>query len=321
MTKNILICIVLLGAASRFCAAGWRGNGDDRRNGGRSIFKMRQVAVPRPYRFERPENVVDDNWRAAEPKRFGDGEKIRQPRETRPPAQHAEIARNSDFVKNIKSEQRVETLPGRYYWHNAGGARYAHFVDGRGIHWYGFYHDTGFYWSRYYADNWWWYDSAMARWVFWRDGYWWWWGPGGIAFVYMDNNYVPYDAASGAVVVRKPESVEPPKDLPAPGEGEKWVSPDKSRTVQIHGDAAEAFLYDSSGTPPIYLAYLGRDVIKARFSEGSPPQILVDFKDGTFALFDLDGKPQTTMTSKPPDIAPPSIPESAPSPPAPAPGR
>ena len=321
MIKRILIFMAVLGAAFQLCAAGQRGDGDDHRYGGRSIFKMRRVTVPQPYRFERPENVVDDNWRAVEPKRFEGGEAIRQPRETRPPAQHAAIARNDDFVKNIRGEQREETLQGHYYWHNTGGVRYAHFVDGHGIHWYGFYHGPAFYWSRYYANNWWWYDSAMTRWVFWWDGYWWWWGPGGIAFVYIDNNYYPYDTVTGAVVVQKPEAAEPPKDLPSPAEGQKWISADKSRMVQIHGDGAEAFLYDNSGMPPVYLAYLGRDVVKARFSEGSPAQILVDFKDGTFALYDMDGKPQKAAASKPPDVTQPPAPESVPSPPTSAPGQ
>ena len=321
MTTKILIYAAALSAAFLLCAADRRGDGNEHRHGDGSIFKMRQVTVPRPYRFERPENVVDDNWRAVEPKRFDDGKTITQPRETRPPAQHATIARNAEFAKNIQGEQRAETLPNHYYWHNAGGLRYAHFLDAHGIHWYGFYHGPRFYWSRYYANNWWWYDSASTRWVFWWDGYWWWWGPGGIAFVYIDNNYYPYNTTTGAVVVQKPEAAEPPRNPPSLGEGQKWMSLDKRRMVQIHGDGAEAFLYDNSGTPPVYMAYLGRDVVKVRFSEGIPGQILVDFKDGTFALYDLDGKPQKTVTLKPPDATQPPTPESVPPAPTSAPGQ
>ena len=321
MTKEIFICTAAFGAAFLLCAADRREDGNNGRHRGGSIVKMRQVTMPQPHRFERPDYVVNDKLRPVEPKRFETGEPIKQWRETRPPVQHATITHNEGLVRSIQSEQRGETLKNHYYWHNASGVRYTHFHDNHNIHWYGFYNGPRFYWSRYYENNWWWYDGSFARWVFWWDGYWWWWGPGGIAFVYIDNNYYPYDTAAGAVVVQKPEAAEPPKDLPSPGEGQKWISADKSRMVQIHGDGAEAFLYDNSGMPPVYLAYLGRDVVKARFSEGSPAQILVDFKDGTFALYDMDGKPQKAAASKPPDVTQPPAPESVPSPPTSAPGQ
>jgi hypothetical protein len=137
----------------------------------------------------------------------------------------------------------------------------------------------------------------------------------------MDNNYYPYDVTTGAVVVQKTEAANPPKNLPPSGEGQKWLTLDKTRMVQLYGDQGEAFLYNNSGQQPVFMAYLGRDVVKVRFSEGAPVQILVDFKDGAFALFDMDGAPQTTLTSKPSEVAQPPAPESVPLPPISAPGQ
>lgn len=321
MTKKILVCMAAFGAACLLCAAGKREGGNKGKQKGASIIKMKQVAVPRPYNFEKPEHAVNDKMRPVEPKHFETGEPIKQRRETKPPVQHAAITRNTEFTKGIRNEQRAETLRDHYYWHNTGGVRYTHFYDSHDIHWYGFYSGPTFYWSRYYADNWWWYDGSFSRWVFWWDGYWWWRGPGGAAFVYVDNNYYPYDMASGGVVVQKAETAEPPKNPPPPGEGQKWVSPDKSRLVQVYGDNSEAFLYNNSGAKPVYLAYLGRDIVKVRFSEGTPAQLLADFKDGAFALYDMDGKAKNTPPSGPPKTAQPPAPESVPPPPASAPGQ
>ena len=193
MAKRVLVYVATFGAAFLLCAANGRGDGNEGMRGSRNIFKMRRVAVSQPYRFERPENVVDDSHRAVEPRSFEGGETIRQQRETKPPVQHAAITRNEELVRNLQNEQRGEALHNHYYWHEAGGVRYAHFFDDHGIHWYGFYHGSSFYWCRYFGDQWWWYDAAFTRWVFWWDGYWRWWGPGGIAYVYVDNNYYPYD--------------------------------------------------------------------------------------------------------------------------------
>ena len=321
MINKTFIYTAALGAALLLCAAGGREDGRKGRSAGGSILKMRRVAVPRPYKFESSDKVVNDKLRPVEPKRFETGESIKQQRETRPPAQHAAITGNEGLVRGIQSEQSVETLHNHYYWHNTGGVRYAHFYDSHGVHWYGFYHGDRFYWSRYYVNNWWWYDRAFTRWVFWWDGYWWWWSPGGAPFVYVDNNYYPYDMASGGVVVQKAETANPPKNPPASGEGQKWISPDKSRMVQIHGDSSEAFLYNNSGPQPVYMAYLGRDIVNVRFSGGTAGQILADFKDGAFALYDMDGNPKNTPPSKPPEITQPPAPESVPAPPTSAPGQ
>jgi len=137
----------------------------------------------------------------------------------------------------------------------------------------------------------------------------------------VDNNYYPYNMESGGVVVQKAETEDPPKSPPPLGEGKQWVSPDKSRVIQIHGNDAQAFLYDNSGAKPVYLAYLGRDIVNIRFSQDNPAQILADFKDGAFALYDLDGKPRNTPPSKPPQAAQPPAPESVPPLPTSAPGK
>ncbi|HBA60914.1 MAG TPA: hypothetical protein DCZ92_08855 [Elusimicrobia bacterium] len=329
--KSIILATAALSAALLLCAAD-RGGHDDKREGkarkknassqtGGSIYKMRQVTVPKPFKFESPDKVVNDKRRPVEPKRFDTGEDIKQRREKDPPREHAAIAHNADLVRGIQDEQRSETRRSHYYWHNTGGVRYAHYYDAHNIHWYGFYSGPTFYWSRYYANNWWWYDGSYSRWVFWWDGYWWWQGPGGAAFVYVDNNYYPYNMESGGVVVQKAETEDPPKSPPPLGEGKQWVSPDKSRVIQIHGNDAQAFLYDNSGAKPVYLAYLGRDIVNIRFSQDNPAQILADFKDGAFALYDLDGKPRNTPPSKPPQAAQPPAPESVPPLPTSAPGK
>ncbi len=225
-------------------------------------------------------------------------------------------------MRDIERKQPGETLRDHYYWNKTGGMRYAHLYDSHGIHWYGFYNGPKFYWSRYFAGYWWWYDQAFSRWTFWHDGYWWWWGPGGIAFVYVDSNYYPFDMTSGGVVVvEKTEIAVPPKSPPPSVEGQKWVSPDKSRLVQILGDNSEAFLYNNSGAQPVYMAYLGRDIVKVWFSGSIPAQILADFKDGSFSLYDMDGNPKKTPPPKAPLTVQPPEPESVPLPPASAPGQ
>jgi hypothetical protein len=217
----------------------------------------------------------------------------------------------------------VETVPNHYYWHNEGGVRYSHYYDGHS-HWYGFYHGPTFYWTRYYGDHWWWFDVGFHRWAFWWDGFWWWPGPGGVAFVYMDNNYYPYE--SGGVTVETAQAQTPPASIPAPGQGSATNSPDNRRMVQITGTNAEAFLYDKTKTPPSYLNFLGDGVTKVRFSGGTggaPLQILVEFKDNAFALYDENGVSQSAAvkSTESKTAPPPEAPESIPPPPTTAPGQ
>jgi hypothetical protein len=95
--------------------------------------------------------------------------------------------------------------------------------------------------------------------------------------------------------------------------------------VQMGADG-QAFLYDKTKTPPTFMKYLGQGVSNVRFSGGTggaPVQLLVEYKDNTFALFDGDGNSQSasvesTEASTP---APPENPDSIPPPPTAAPGQ
>ncbi len=156
------------------------------------------------------------------------------------------------------------------------------------------------------------------RWVFWRDGYWWWSGPDGVPYAYVDNNYYPYDE-QGNVTVKTPEVLAPPKNIPAATEGTSWKSPDGKRMVQLYGEHAEAFLYDTTSSQSVFLKYLGQGVEKARFTGGAGGKslrILIDFKDGSFALTSEDGNP---IDEEPSPSAPPSGPGSSSSNPQPPP--
>src|SRR5262249_27997886 len=146
------------------------------------------------------------------------------------------------------------------------------------------YHGPRFYWSRYYFNHWWWYDAAFARWAFWADGYWWWPGPGGVMYVYVNDNYYPYETSE--VPVAQPTSVpEPPSDYGTSGGGTAsqdttLKSPDGQRMVQIVGADSDAFLYDTSTGRSVFVKGLGRGATNVRFSggaNGQALQILVDF--------------------------------------------
>ncbi len=219
--------------------------------------------------------------------------------QTPAPDAHGAIAGNHTIIRQIDRDRRVEVVPNRQYWHNDGGQRWVHTYRG-GVHWYGFYHGRSFYWTRYYRDRWWWYDDGFAHWVFWANGRWWWNGPGNVLYVYVNESYYPYDESPVAVVA--PASVRAPVEETENNGGE-WTSRDGKRMVQIHGPQAEAFLYDRSGDQAQYLAYLGKNVERVRFSggtDGRPVRILVDFKNGDFTLFSSEGEPV--------DLTPPDVP-------------
>ncbi|MCX5791414.1 MAG: hypothetical protein NTY45_04230 [Elusimicrobia bacterium] len=270
---------------------------------------MQNISMPRPERLDSG-NMVNDNRRIEAPRHYENGETVRERSVNVPPVRHAEIAGNNDILHAISREQGAERVHKRYYWHTLGDKRYAHFYDADGIDWYGFYFGPSFYWTRYYGNRWWWYDQGYARWVFWANGYWWWQGPGGAAFVYMDNNYYPYQ--EGSVTVQRSTTVAPAQTDPVPSGGKQWNSPDLSRMVQVTGPENEAFIYDKTGGKPVYLAFLGKEVDKVRFSggvAGQPLQVLVDFKDGAYAIFDGDGKsaqPQAAVSVPPIPDAPPA---------------
>jgi hypothetical protein len=265
-----------------------------------------------------PEHEFNGHASVPAPSHFGGGERITQRPASAPPANHAVVAGNAGFARGIQAQQRVEIAPNHYYWHTAGGVRYAHYYHD-GIHWYGFYHGPNFYWSRYYGNRWWWFDVSFGgRWCYWWNGFWWWPGPAGVMYVYVDNGYYPYDAAGVTVV--KDEYHEAPAAPPAAGAGSSSMSPDGKRMVQIVGGDGEAYLYDKTGPDPVYLKFMARGVQKAKFSGGTggaPLEILLEFKDDSFALFDAEGQPLDPKKVAAPAQAapPPSTPESAPPPP------
>jgi hypothetical protein len=268
--------------------------------------------------------VVNDRSRPNYPKQDDRGNRLSGSAAARPPARHGDVVRNAGFMRGITRLQRTEMVPNHYYWHNDHGIRYSHYFDGHN-HWYGFYHGPAFYWTRFYGDRWWFFDVHAARWVFWGNGFWWWAGPGGVPYVYADDNYYPYE--DSGVTVEDAETVAPPASVPAEGsaQGASSISPDKTRMVQVFGDDAQAFLYDQTATPPKFMKYLGQGVTKVRFSGGTanaPLQIMVEYKDGTFALFDASGNSQSEeVKTDESGTTPPPAPDSIPPPPSSAPGE
>jgi len=264
------------------------------------IIKMRRVQVPQPRRPEGGARIAPTERPFSPPARDDRGAILRQRPATRPPA-HTSVAGDRQLVRSIESGQRVEIVPRHYYWHDVGGTRYCHYFDGR-AHWYGFYRGPRFYWTRYWTGFWWWYDPIYFRWVYWWNGYWWWPGPGGVVYAYVDNNYYPYQ--EGSVIVKSPEVGQPPAQAPSAAAGQSWKSPDGSRMVQVAGAQGEAYLYDTSGREPSFIAYLASGVKQARFSggtRGKPLRILLDFNDGAFALYDREGR---ALDVKSPDESP-----------------
>lgn len=211
----------------------------------------------------------------------------------------------------IQRREGIETVPRRHYWHGSGRGRYSHYYDGR-VHWYGHPHGASFVWMRPYGGLWWTWDARFSRWTYWNDGFWWWHGPGGVQYVFVDNDYYPYDT-----IRRAPAAASAPS-----GDGRGvWTSPDGRRLVEVTGSDDEALLYDKSTSPPAYVRFLGKDVQKVRFSSGAPPTILVEFRGGSFALFDYDGRrldtaaPAGVKAAPPASELPPPPPDELPSPP------
>jgi len=315
------IATILLAASafgvvlSGMCGA-QRGDGQWQ---GRNVIKRRHISVSAPDRFQNQSEIVNDDRQIAQPEKFESGEAIHLRPAAIPPQSHNVVMGNRDILKDISAHRADETNPNKFYWHEVGGMKYAHFYDDHGVHWYGFYHGTNFYWTRYYSGRWWWFDPAFTRWTFWWDGYWWWPGPTGY-FVYVNDNYYPYQ--SGAVTVVNTETMPAPVAEPAAAADKTFKSPDGRRLVKVLGKDAEAFVYDTTGSVQVYLNYLGRGVDKIRFSgrrPGETMQILTDFQDGSFALFDMDGNP--AKSTEPPAVQAPPAGESLPPLPAAAPGK
>lgn len=287
-----------------------------------TVIRQQRVVVPKAP-MPAPEHVVREQRRFVAPRRNESGARITQPRASVPPSHHAAVVQNRVLINNIQRMQRVEVVPNRFFWHNVDGTRFCHFFDGR-VHWWGFYQGPTFYWCQFFDDRWWWFDPRFARWVFWWNGFWWWPGPGGAAYVYIDNDYYPYQ--DSGITIAYEEQQTAPSAIPAPSAGSTTNSPDGRRMVQVFGDDGQAFLYDKTTSPPTFMKYLGQGVSRVRFSGGAggtPTQILVEYKDDTFSLFDADGNSQSSAvkTEESTTPAPPESPESIPPPPTSAPGR
>ena len=322
MKRTMFSAFAIFGAALLLMGAGREMGVGSRGSGGGKYYRRRRVAVPQTA-LPRSEHVVRDAGRPSYPEKDEKGARISKPAAAAPPAHHADVVRNRGFVRNVSRVERTEVVPNHYYWHNENGMRYSHYYDGRN-HWYGFYHGPSFYWTRYYGSRWWWFDGPHARWVFWGNGYWWWAGPGGVAYVYMDNNYYPYENA-GVTVEHEENPPASHSALPAADKGVTTTSGDGRRMAQLFGSDAQAFLYDKTFTPPKFVKYLGQGVSKVLFSggtAGAPMQLVVEFKDGTFALFDADGNSQSAaVKSAESSSAPPPAPDSIPPAPTSAPGQ
>lgn len=233
------------------------------------------------------------------------------PRVTQPPS----VFSPSAGPVRIQRREGVENVPRRHYWHESGGRRYSHFYDGR-VHWYGYPFGASFFWMRPYDGFWWTWDVRFSRWVYWNDGFWWWLGPGGVQFVYLHDDFYPYDSVRQAAARYGPAS-------PSGALG-SWTSPDGRRLVEVTAPDAQALLYDKTREAPAYVGFLGNGVSKVGFSSaapGSPPTIAVEYRGGSAAIFDYDGrrldtaKPAAIKAAPPEGDVPPAAPGELPPPP------
>lgn len=255
------------------------------------VIHMRHIDIPKVENIQHPEYIVHDHHLINFPHTDGEGARINQRASTLPP-QHQNIIKNKSLVEKIQQQKQTETNQNQFYWHSHQNMKYAHYRDSFNNDWYGFYQGPSFYWTRHHAGRWWWYDTRFARWVFWSQGFWWWPSPIGYLYVYTDNNYYPYQDTEGGVTVMQPEIQQPPAEIPTEEVHNSFQSPDGRRLVQIAGSNNEAFLYDTTGDQPAFLKFLGSGVSNVQYSNkttGNPLQILVNFNDGSYALFDADG--------------------------------
>jgi hypothetical protein len=311
-TTRSLFIVLLLAAAAPSARAqrgyGGRGGGDEQRSSRRR--------APRPMQYAAPASETPPAASVAVRESDGGGERReaasagsaqrKQARAHRAP-NHSVALRLAGPREGFAKFEASETLKNHVYWHAQGGARFAHYYDGK-AHWYGFYDGPRFYWTRWSADRWWWYDAAVSRWLYWNDGYWWWQDPAHSGLVYLDVNDSFY-AYSSTAAASNAEAGAVPADAPAAldassaaakgvADNRARVSPDGTRLVQIYGERREAFLYDQTGGgEPRFLAFLASGVKRVRFSEpqkGEPFEIMVVLNDGTFDVFDQNGKSALT---------------------------
>lgn len=174
-----------------------------------------------------------------------------------------------------------------------------------GDNWYRFSYHDDYFWARLYGDRWWWYDSGYSRWVYWSNGYWLWPSPNGMTYVYVNNIYQPYGYNESLQAPEQTPDYQPePRTTRAADR--TMSSPDGKLQVQLIGDRSQAFLYKNDGGKYTFLRYLADNVKDVRYSGGinnRPLRILLDYEDGTFALYDEKGEPvevaQTGKTVQP----------------------
>ncbi len=198
------------------------------------------------------------------------------------------IANHPAFLQQIEKENRNENERNRMYWHGGAGFDYAytHYIDDSGFHWYGWYRGDQFFWTRNYNGRWWWYDEGFNRWCFYNDDYWWWQDPYhvGELYVYNDDGYIPANSANDPVVVSGADEAN----------DAVYDSPDGTRRVKLAPTGGDAFLYDRADPPAFDPIYLASGVQTIQFSSpgsGRPLEIILKLSDGSFDMFDGEGRP------------------------------
>lgn len=268
----------------------------------------------KPDQHQRIDPVHNGDGHAVHPPTQRDGHPVTEKpyrdahgRDIPPGRDHMDRIGRDDFRQNIHREQdHWNDRDHDYHWHDWNGYRVCHHYDEFGYHWWGFYVGETYFWTRYWNDGYWWYDPYYHRWVYLRDGQWWWQGPDG-AYVYTGGWYYRYGPGTGGVIMTPdptPPVEVPPGDNTPPVNQTSAYSLDGTRSVQILGDAKDAYLYDLTVTDPSDPKAAGRwlasGVEDAKFlndGNGGVNQIVLTVKDETGAesslAFDRDGNAST----------------------------
>lgn len=283
-----------------------------------------------------------DNGGLLDPRRHGDGRAHTQPnrrwdgspithrpwtnphgRHIPPNRDHVTIINNTTIINNITHVHRGwDTRDHNHSWYYWNGHRLAHRYDTFGYHWWGFYIGDSYFWTRYNNGRHWWYDPYYQRWVYLHDGRWWWQDPFAPTAVYViiDNRYYRYQDNAGTIIVRPDPTtpvVAPPAEPAAPApspDADTMYSLDGTRSIQILGEAKEAFLYDLTATDPNGAAaggkWLASGVKSAKFvyddkheADGTTTQVIrqieLDFEDPkTAAVADLNGERKIVISGE-----------------------
>jgi len=218
---------------------------------------------------------------------------------------HVTIINNTTIVNNITNVQNHwHGGSNGYDWYDWNGRHVCHHYDTWGYHWWGFYIGDVYFWTRYWNDSYWWYDPYWHRWVYQRGGQWWWQGPDGV-YIWTGGWYYRYGPGSGSVIVvpdPTPPVEVPPGDSTPPADQTSVYSADGTRSVQILGDAKDAYLYDltvaDTSDPRAAGRWLARGVQDVKFlnnGDGSVNQLVLTVQDETGTqsslTFDRDGNP------------------------------